>query len=70
MQDIIVFMLINVCVSFTCKKMEHSHTEGRGKAAAQAGTDPNKDTEEHQRQRHQGQQKLAPPQVCTTIIAG
>ncbi len=45
--------------------MEHSHTQGGGEAAAQAGADPDKAAEEHQSQRHQGQEKLASPQVCT-----
>lgn len=45
--------------------MEHSYTQGGGEAAAQAGADPDKAAEEHQSQRHQGQEKLAPPQVCT-----
>lgn len=45
--------------------MEHSHAQGGGEAAAQAGADPNEAAEEHQSQRHQRQEKLAPPQVCT-----
>ena len=43
--------------------MEHPYTQGGGEAATQAGAHPNKATEEHQSQRHQGQEKLAPPQV-------
>lgn len=44
--------------------MEHSHNQSRGEAAAKASADPNKATEEYQSQWHQGQEKLAPPQVC------
>lgn len=36
--------------SLTCKKVQHTHTQGRSEAAAQAGTDANEAAEEHQGQ--------------------
>lgn len=43
--------------------MEHADAQSWGEAAAEAGTDPHKTAEEHQSQRHQGQEELGPPQV-------
>lgn len=51
-------------ISLTCEKMEHPNTQGGGEAPAQAGADPNEAAEEHQGQRHQGQEKLASPEIC------
>lgn len=47
--------------SLTCKKVKHTHTQGRSEAAAQAGTDANEAAEENQGQWRQGKQKLTPP---------
>lgn len=60
----VVYGFMGRGISLTCKKMEHSHTQGRGEAAAQAGADTNQAAEEHQGQRHQGQKKLASPEIC------
>lgn len=50
--------------------MEYSNDQRGGEAAAEAGTDPNETTEKDQSQRHQGQEELAPPQICTKTKHG
>ena len=47
--------------------MENSYTQSWGDAAAEAGTHTHQAAQEHQCNRHQGQQELAPPHVCTHI---
>lgn len=61
-------LLIKFVCSLTCQQMEHSHHQGGGEAATQAGADSNKATEEDQGQGDQGQQELAPPQVCRQTV--
>lgn len=50
--------------------MEYSNDQRGGEAAAEAGTDANETTEKDQSQRHQGQEELAPPQICTKTKHG
>lgn len=45
--------------------MENTHNHCWGEAAAETSTDPDEAAEEDQSQRHQGQEELAPPQICT-----
>lgn len=52
--------------SLTCKKVENAHDHCWGEAAAEASADPDKAAEEDESQRHQGQEELAPPQICTS----
>lgn len=53
------------CTGLTSQQVKYSYAEGGGETSAEAGTEPSQTCQHHQTQRHQWQQKLAPPQVCT-----